>query len=89
VWQQTWTHEYDAGKCFLSVWKDGARLRWINGLTALDGSDATRWYATTPSSTTSTVYIYSADDPNDETVWEITRRLHGVRVGANGRIADS
>ncbi len=84
VYDQSWSHEYSAGKSYLSLWEDGERLRWQSSI-ALCDSNPGSYYVATPSSTTTTVYVHpksSTDPTSDGKIYEISKRLKGLQLGA-------
>lgn len=80
VWSRSWTRTSatTTGEEKLGLWIDGVRPRYATNATT-DLNASAGWFTTSLTTQTSTVSIYSADDPNSNgKVYEITKRHYGI-----------
>lgn len=82
LYSVAWAHDGSVGD-FLSVWENGARLRWVASQATADATPGS-FYAATISGTPSTIWIHpngSTNPTNNKKTYTASRRKQGLTCG--------
>lgn len=83
IYQRSWTHDV-ASDQLISLWEDGARLRWVASEAALDAAASGYYVPSTGAGSSTTIYYKAtgAGDPaSNGKVVEISKRHFGLVDG--------